>query len=487
MRKLILLPFLLLAACSTEAGPNDTGSTGNTGTQAENASAPDGGANPADANTPPVPAETPARTVSDEEVQAVMKDNDVTSGNRPLIAAGNKQEPAYKPKREPKYGFQVGGDITNEQLANYYVDITVEIDGQEQGTMSIELWPHHAPGTVRNFLRYADEGFYDGLGFHRILREFMVQGGDPAGNGSGDGPHGNIIGEFAVPGQEGRDHAYGVLSMARGNSPNSASCQFFICCAETPDVWNLDGNYASFGKLTKGVDVLEAMASVPVGGPRRSSPMRKVVMSKVEVKEGAAPKGDKPIERPLPDLGGEPGYVTVQHILISFQGAQRNVAKDTERTAADAKTLVDDLMKRIEAGEDFNALVKQYSDDNFLPDEATPSIYAMSNNGMPEVPTERLREEFDLTPVVQAKQQEIDARRRAGELTDQQARDELNGWIRAKVAELDEKYGPRPRARGAMAPAFGDVGFKLQVGEVGLAEPDAQKSPFGYHIIKRIK
>lgn len=484
MRKLILLPFLLFAACTAEAEPVAGGNPSDNGanTQPENASGDNTPANPADANSSD--AETPARTVSDEEVEAVMKDDGVTSGDRPLIAAPGSQQPKYEPKRAPKYGFQVGGDISNEDLANYYIDITVAIDGEEVGTMSFELWSQFAPGTVRNFLRYADEGFYDGLAYHRILRDFMVQGGDPKGDGSGDGPHGNIVGEFQKPGEEARKHAYGVLSMARGNSPNSASCQFFICCAETPDVWNLDGGYASFGMLTKGVDVLETMASVPVGGPRRSSPMRKVVMTKVEVKEGTAPKGDKPIERPKPDLQGEPEFVSVQHILISFEGAQRNVAKKP-RTAAEADALVKDLMARIEKGEDFNALVKEFSDDNFAPDEETPSIYAMSNTGVQQ--TERLRAEFALQPAATAMQQDVAARQRAGQITPEEARNEINAWVTEKIAELDAKYGERARPREQMAPAFGDVGFKLELGEIGLAEPNATTSPFGYHIIKRVK
>ncbi|MCH2102017.1 MAG: peptidylprolyl isomerase [Planctomycetes bacterium] len=470
MCKLTLLPFLLLAACTAEA---------------EHVASDENGANVTEANNlQPEDPVTSARAVSDEEVEAVMKDGGVISGDRPLIAAPGSQEPKYEPKRAPEHGFQVGGDVSNEALANYYVDITIAIDGEEVGTMSIALWPQFAPGTVRNFLRYADEGFYDGLAYHRILREFMCQGGDSKGDGSGDGPHGNIVGEFQKPGEEARKHAYGVLSMARSGSPNSASSQFFICCAETPDVWNLDGAYASFGKLTKGVDVLEAMANVPVGGPRRSSPMRKVVMTRVEVKEGVPPVGERPIERPKPDLGGEPEFVTVQHILVSFEGAQRNVAKKP-RTAAEADALVKDLMGRIEKGEDFNALVIENSDDNFAPDEESPSIYPMINFGVQQ--TDRLRAEFSLQPAATAMQQDVAARQRAGQITAEEARDEVNAWVREKIAELDDKFGERALPRDQMAGAFGDVGFKLQVGEVGLAKPDAQNSPFGYHIIKRIK
>lgn len=488
MRKLILLPFLFFASCTSEAEPETT--QVNAGSNSEN-----GIANPqntdanaatlAEGDSPIASQAPPARTVSDEELAEVMANEAVTSGNQPLIPAGGVQEPAYKPKRTPTYGFQVGGSISDVQLSEYYVDMTVSIDGEEIGTMSFEMWPQYAPGTVRNFLRYCDEGFYDDLGFHRIMRDFMLQGGDPKGNGSGEGPHGNIIAEFQKPGEEARKHGYGVLSMARSpGQPNSASSQFFLCCAETPNVWNLDGEYASFGMMTNGVDVLEAAASVPVGGAQRSSPMRKVTMTKVEVKKGVAPKSETPIVRPKPDLKGEPEFVSVQHILISFEGATRNVAKKP-RTKAEADALVADLMKRIEAGEEFNALVKEFSDDNFLPTDEQPSVYGMSNTGAQNV--ERARAEFALQKEAQGLQEQYRARIADQSLTTQEAQKEFNTWVQTKLAELDAKYGETGMPRGNMAAAFGDVGFKLKVGEVGLAEPHAEKSPFGYHIIKRLK
>lgn len=486
MRKLILLPFLFFASCTAEAEPETTqvhAGSENTGTDPLNANP--NAATLAEGDSPIAAQAPPARNVSDEELAEVLANEAVTSGNQPLIPAGGAQEPAYKPKRTPEFGFQVGGSISDAQLSEYYVDMTIAIDGEEVGTMSFEMWPQFAPGTVRNFLRYCDEGFYDNLSYHRIMRDFMIQGGDPNGNGSGEGPHGNIIAEFQKPGEEARKHGYGVLSMARSpGQPNSASSQFFVCCAETPNVWNLDGEYSSFGKLSNGVDVLEAAASVPVGGQNRSSPMRKVTMTKVVVKKGVAPKSETPIERPAPDLKGEPEFVSVQHILISFEGATRNVAKKP-RTRAEADELVADLMKRIEAGEDFNALVKEFSDDNFLPTDEQPSVYGMSNTGVQNV--ERSRAEFALQKEAQALQQQYQARIAEKSLTTQEAQAEFNGWVQTKLAELDAKFGETGMPRGQMAAAFGDVGFKLKVGEVGLAEPNPQKSPFGYHIIKRLK
>jgi len=488
MRKLILLPFLLFASCTYEEEPETAQVNAGSDSTPENGSADPLNANAptlAEGDAPDADQATPARVVSDEELAEVMANQAVTSGNQPLIPAGGLQEPAYKPKRTPTYGFQVGGPISDVQLSEYYVDMTIAIDGEEVGTMSFEMWPQFAPGTVRNFLRYCDEGFYDGLGYHRILRDFMIQGGDPKGDGSGDGPHGNIIAEFQKQGEEARKHGYGVLSMARSpGQPNSASSQFFLCCAETPNVWNLDGEYSSFGRLSNGVEVLESAANVPVGGARRSSPMRRVTMTKVEVKKGEVPKSETPIERPAPDLKGEPEFVSVQHILVSFEGATRNVAKKP-RTRAEADTLVADLMKRIEAGEDFNALVKEFSDDNFLPTDEQPSVYGMSNTGVQN--TARARAEFALQKEAQALQQQYQTAIEDNSKTREEAQAEFNTWVQTKLAELDEKYGETGMPRGNMAAAFGDVGFKLKVGEVGLAEPDPEKSPFGFHIIKRLK
>jgi peptidyl-prolyl cis-trans isomerase B (cyclophilin B) len=490
MRKLILLPLLLFASCTSETEPETTQVNAGSNSAVENASADPlnadaNAATLAEDDSPNAAQAPPAKTVSDEELAEVMANQAVTSGQQPLIPAGGVQKPAYEPKRTPAFGFQVGGPISDAQLSEYYVDMTLSIDGDEVGTMSFEMWPQFAPGTVRNFLRYCDEGFYDGLGYHRIIRDFMIQGGDPSGDGSGEGPHGNIIAEFQKPGEEARKHGYGVLSMARSpGQPNSASSQFFLCCAETPQVWNLDGEYSSFGRMTKGVEVLEAAASVPVGGAQRSSPMRIVTMTKVEVKKGEVPKVETPIERPAPELNGEPEFVSVQHILISFEGATRNVAKKP-RTRAEADEIVADLMRRIEAGEDFNALVKEFSDDNFLPTDEQPSVYGMSNTGVQNV--ERSRAEFALQKEAQTLQEQYRARINNKAMTTQEAQKEFNSWVQTKLAELDVQFGETGMPRGQMAPAFGDVGFKLKVGEVGLAEPHEDKSTFGFHIIKRLK
>ena len=130
---------------------------------------------------------------------------------------------------------------------------------KDYGTIEAELYPSKAPNTVNNFISLANSGFYDGLTFHRIIDGFMIQGGDPEGNGTG-GPGYSIAGEFSSNGYTENDlkHTDGVLSMARARSKDSAGSQFFIMVG---DYNNLDGEYAAFGKLTEGFDVLDKIAT----------------------------------------------------------------------------------------------------------------------------------------------------------------------------------------------------------------------------------
>ncbi len=143
----------------------------------------------------------------------------------------------------------------------YKHDITkkhnVAIEVKDYGTIKVELDPTYAPITVDNFLTLVEDGFYDGLTFHRIMEGFMIQGGDPAGNGTG-GSDLNIRGEFSSNGVNNPlKHTRGVISMARSGHPDSASSQFFIMHEDAP---HLDGNYAAFGKVTEGMDVVDAIA-----------------------------------------------------------------------------------------------------------------------------------------------------------------------------------------------------------------------------------
>jgi peptidyl-prolyl cis-trans isomerase B (cyclophilin B) len=141
------------------------------------------------------------------------------------------------------------------------------------GDMVIAFWPEVAPKTVENFKTLAKKGFYNGTAFHRIIKGFMIQGGDPNTKdpskedsyGLG-GPGYNIPAEFNA-----RHHGLGVISMARSSDPNSAGSQFFICDG---DAGSLDHQYTAFGKLIKGSDVLDKIANTPVGPDRRGEPSK---------------------------------------------------------------------------------------------------------------------------------------------------------------------------------------------------------------------
>ena len=136
----------------------------------------------------------------------------------------------------------------------------IVIEMENGGKIEIELYPEIAPITVKNFEKLVSEGFYDGLTFHRVIPGFMIQGGDPLGNGMG-GSETNIVGEFAANGHQNTlKHTRGVISMARSSNPNSASSQFFIMHENAP---HLDGYYAAFGKVISGMDTVDEIASIP--------------------------------------------------------------------------------------------------------------------------------------------------------------------------------------------------------------------------------
>ena len=159
-------------------------------------------------------------------------------------------------------------------MANPIVRITMD-SGK---TIRLELYPEIAPITVENFLDLVNKGFYNGLTFHRIIPGFMIQGGDPSGNGTG-GPGYSIKGEFKSNGVNNTmKHERGVISMARAFDPNSAGSQFFIMHKDAP---HLDGEYAAFGKVIEGLETVDEIASVETGF--QDAPVKKVVMEKMEV------------------------------------------------------------------------------------------------------------------------------------------------------------------------------------------------------------
>lgn len=154
--------------------------------------------------------------------------------------------------------------------------ITIEMQNGKK--IVAELYPDKAPNTVNNFLSLAKKGFFDGLIFHRVIKGFMIQGGDPLGKGTG-GPGYSIKGEFALNGfKNDLKHTRGVLSMARAFMPDSAGSQFFIMHEDAP---HLDGQYAAFGKVVEGIEVVDEIASVKVDFSDR--PLNEQKIKKVSV------------------------------------------------------------------------------------------------------------------------------------------------------------------------------------------------------------
>ena len=159
-------------------------------------------------------------------------------------------------------------------MANPIFTITME----NGGVIRCELYPEKAPLTVENFLKLTQEGFYDGLIFHRVIAGFMIQGGDPTGTGMG-GPGHTIKGEFRANGVENNiKHERGVLSMARSMMPDSAGSQFFIMHKTSP---HLDGQYAAFGRVIEGIEVVDRIAATKTD--RSDRPVVEQKMKKVTV------------------------------------------------------------------------------------------------------------------------------------------------------------------------------------------------------------
>ncbi|MBQ2793245.1 MAG: peptidylprolyl isomerase [Clostridia bacterium] len=156
----------------------------------------------------------------------------------------------------------------------------VVIEMENGGEIKLELYPEAAPITVKNFEGLVNEGFYNGLIFHRVIKGFMIQGGDPQGNGMG-GAKNKIKGEFRANGWANPiKHERGVISMARAYDPNSASSQFFIMHKDAP---HLDGQYAAFGRVVSGMEVVDEIAEIPTDYSDR--PKMAMRMKRVYIEE----------------------------------------------------------------------------------------------------------------------------------------------------------------------------------------------------------
>jgi peptidyl-prolyl cis-trans isomerase B (cyclophilin B) len=159
----------------------------------------------------------------------------------------------------------------------------VAVISTTEGELVIKFWPDVAPKTVENFKTLAQKGFYDGTAFHRIVKGFMIQGGDPLSKGEDDmvgtgGPGYKIKAEFSD-----KPHVRGVISMARSQNPDSAGSQFFICLA---DARFLDNQYTAFGQLIKGDEVLSRIGDTPTtsgGGGEKSKPTKRIEVSSIRI------------------------------------------------------------------------------------------------------------------------------------------------------------------------------------------------------------
>ncbi|WP_338587945.1 peptidylprolyl isomerase [Clostridium baratii] len=155
-------------------------------------------------------------------------------------------------------------------------EVTIKV--KDYGTMKGVLYPNKAPNTVNNFIALANSGFYDNLTFHRVIKDFMIQGGDPEGTGTG-GPGYSIKGEFSSNGFDNDlKHTEGVLSMARTRDKDSGGSQFFIMTKDSP---HLDGDYAAFGKITEGLDVLHKIEDVKTDS--NDKPLNEVKIESIKV------------------------------------------------------------------------------------------------------------------------------------------------------------------------------------------------------------
>lgn len=208
--------------------------------------------------------------------------NDLTSGEGTTTTQSTPSKPTYK------YPADRVTPTLDDINMNKYDDISAFVYCEEQtdyvmidvagyGKILIRLYPDVAPATVENFKNLVSEGFYDGLIFHRVIEDFMIQGGDPLGTGTG-GSDKNIVGEFASNGFENNlPHVAGVVSMARATPPNSASSQFFIC-HKTAE--HLDGDYAAFGYVVYGQNVVNKIAKVQTDS--NDKPLANVVINSIK-------------------------------------------------------------------------------------------------------------------------------------------------------------------------------------------------------------
>ena len=210
------------------------------------------------------------KTEESTKTEETAKEETSSQEETETKAASSDSDNVASEEEAEKAGFSDGSDDTDSEnkdssdssTTSVLLDTSKELTGihhaeievKDYGTIDVELDADTAPITVTNFVKLAQEGFYDGLTFHRIMEGFMIQGGDPNGDGTG-GSEENIKGEFSNNGVDNDiSHTRGTISMARASDPDSASSQFFIVQADSTF---LDGDYAGFGHVTEGMDIVD--------------------------------------------------------------------------------------------------------------------------------------------------------------------------------------------------------------------------------------
>jgi peptidyl-prolyl cis-trans isomerase B (cyclophilin B) len=195
------------------------------------------------------------------------------------LAAIGAETPKDETKAEPKADKKSDSKDEKSAAANEVAILTTT-----EGDMVLEFWPDVAPKTVENFKALARKGFYDGTAFHRIIKGFMIQGGDPkTKDPTKEGEYGTGGPGYTIPAEfNNHSHQFGVISMARSNDPNSAGSQFFLC---NGDASQLDHQYTAFGKLIKGDDILRKISDTPVvsNGGERSKPTKRIELKSVKI------------------------------------------------------------------------------------------------------------------------------------------------------------------------------------------------------------
>jgi cyclophilin family peptidyl-prolyl cis-trans isomerase len=220
-----------------------------------------------------------------------IPDQHLTMGNHAAVSriVDLKDELAGRSTQAMEVWWEYGelkSDPLSERLYEWDLEEIEAVIQTSKGDMIVAFYPRKAPVTVKNFVDLCLDGFYDGLIFHRVVSGFMIQGGCPVGDGTGD-PGYNIPGEF-----NDISHERGVISMARSQDPDSAGCQFFIMHADNP---NLDWQYAAFGKMTSGFDTLDRLAGVKVTHQRNSGeasrPIERLEIAKIVISPKALEAG----------------------------------------------------------------------------------------------------------------------------------------------------------------------------------------------------